>query len=74
MCSNWACTESVRGEVSDGLPYLDRIQTVIRVFLMENIKLFLKNTQDHKANDIKGAAVNLIFLRKSVLYTPEAGV
>lgn len=23
MCSNWACTESVRGEVSDGLPYLD---------------------------------------------------
>ena len=24
MCLNWACTESVRGEVSDGLPYLDR--------------------------------------------------
>ena len=24
VCSNWACTESVRGEVSDGLPYLDR--------------------------------------------------
>ena len=23
VCSNWACTESVRGEVSDGLPYLD---------------------------------------------------
>lgn len=40
VCSNWACTESVRGEVSDGLPYLDRIQTVIRAFLMENIKLF----------------------------------
>jgi hypothetical protein len=41
---------------------------------MENIKLFLKNTQDHKANDIKGAALNLKFLRKSVLYTLEAGV
>ena len=25
VCSNWACTESVRGEVSDGLPYLDPI-------------------------------------------------
>ena len=24
VCSNWACTESVRGEVSDGLPYLDQ--------------------------------------------------
>ena len=23
VCLNWACTESVRGEVSDGLPYLD---------------------------------------------------
>ena len=27
VCSNWACTESVRGEVSDGLPYLDRVIT-----------------------------------------------
>ena len=25
VCSNWACTESVRGEVSDGLPYLDPV-------------------------------------------------
>ena len=23
MCLNWACTESVRGKVSDGLSYLD---------------------------------------------------
>ena len=23
VCSNWAYTESVRGEVSDDLPYLD---------------------------------------------------
>ena len=51
-----------------------RIQTVIRVFLMENIKLILKNAPDHKVNDIKGAAVNLKFLRKSVLYTLETGV
>ena len=27
VCSNWACTESVRGEVSDGLPYLDQERT-----------------------------------------------
>lgn len=28
VCLNWACTESVRGEVSDGLPYLDPWQEV----------------------------------------------
>lgn len=28
VCSNWACTESVRGEVSDGLPYLDQPERI----------------------------------------------
>lgn len=37
VCSNWACTESVRGEVSDGLPYLDAcpgrsVRTIQHVF------------------------------------------
>ena len=32
VCSNWACTESVRGEVSDGLPYLDHITQKVYKF------------------------------------------
>ena len=30
VCLNWACTESVRGEVSDGLPYLDLNKVFLR--------------------------------------------
>ena len=37
VCLNWACTESVRGEVSDGLPYLDLFsqKLVIRCIIVQ---------------------------------------
>ena len=40
VCSNWACTESVRGEVSDGLPYLDALSPGITNNYLNNLSYF----------------------------------